>query len=283
MNEAKGMRYLDIVANGNAGEFYFAYWISKCFIWPCRILDIDMGLDAQIEIYDKFNQSTGMFIGAQVKTTTGTLKDSPSVSVSLNNIAYWESIKDPTVIVRVCLNNNSEEPSIYWKHLQKNYLKDLLVNADARNNKTVSIGFEEDDLLSNKDKNTWVEFFLSESDKKIIEECESTREKLTYFGEYFEGDSEDDKFKNGIPSNHFLDELNDLLNRYDDLKQAIKVNPRLMDLSVEVSSTVKCYDLHINIILEAVEYGFRYHSLRIEDIDKYSNINSEISNIMNKF
>ncbi|HFP0607572.1 TPA: DUF4365 domain-containing protein, partial [Escherichia coli] len=93
----------------NAGEFYFAYWISSNFIWPCRILDIDMGLDAQVEVYDDQNHSTGMFIGVQVKTTATTLEENPNVSVPMKNIAYWESINDPVVIIRTCLNNNSKE------------------------------------------------------------------------------------------------------------------------------------------------------------------------------
>lgn len=89
MNTNLGMTYLEKVAHGNAGEFYFAYWISNKFVWPCRILDIDMGLDAQVEIYDDKNNSTGMFIGIQVKTTAKTLDESPSISVPLKNIVYW--------------------------------------------------------------------------------------------------------------------------------------------------------------------------------------------------
>lgn len=119
MNTNLGMTYLEKVAHGNAGEFYFAYWISNKFVWPCRILDIDMGLDAQVEIYDDKNNSTGMFIGIQVKTTAKTLDESPSISVPLKNIVYWESISDPIILIRVCLNNGKKTPSLYWQHLNK--------------------------------------------------------------------------------------------------------------------------------------------------------------------
>ncbi|EHC4278548.1 DUF4365 domain-containing protein, partial [Escherichia coli] len=112
------MRYIERVANGNAGEFYFAYWISNKFVWPCRILDIDMGLDAQVEIYDDNCHSTGMFIGVQVKTTSKKIDDSLRVSVPIKNLIYWQSINDPIVIVRVFLNDNGL-PVIFWKHLGK--------------------------------------------------------------------------------------------------------------------------------------------------------------------
>ncbi|EOG4047563.1 hypothetical protein ACLBYQ_004938, partial [Salmonella enterica] len=64
-NKTEGMTYPKTSAEGHAGEYLFAYWISRYFKWPCRLLDIDMGLDAQVEIYEN-ELSTGMFIGVQV-------------------------------------------------------------------------------------------------------------------------------------------------------------------------------------------------------------------------
>ncbi|MCP9267642.1 DUF4365 domain-containing protein [Xenorhabdus sp. XENO-1] len=260
MDESIGMRYIEKVANGNAGEFYFAYWISSNFIWPCRILDIDMGLDAQVEIYDDQNHSTGMFIGVQVKTTAKTLKESPNVSVPLKNIVYWGSINDPVVIVRVCLNNNSKEPCLYWKHLQKSELENYLNTANEKGCETVSINFEEDkNLLQRTDKSAWLRLFLSDEDKDIIEGSESIKTELRDLGQYFEKNFVDEQLTNGFPTHYFPLELNCLLNRYDKLANAVKINPRLEYLSEEVKSTVECYESYITIILKAFKMGLRFN------------------------
>lgn len=283
MNSDKGMTYIEKVAHGNAGEFYFAYWISCNFIWPCRILDIDMGLDAQIEIYDDNYHSTGMFIGAQVKTTANTLEESPGVSVPRKNLVYWESISDPIVIIRVCLNEDDQHPDLYWKHLNKNKLKNLIDNAIIKDNETVSITFSDDDLLNTSDKTSWLEMFLSDEDKDIIERAEGIKKQLDDFGEYFGDNFEDGQFINGFPGLSFTSDLNDLLNDYDKLATAVKVNPRLEYLSNDVKSTITSYNSHIDTILLFFSHACESHSIYESDFDSFSPINPLLHKIFKKY
>ncbi|MCE9940194.1 DUF4365 domain-containing protein [Serratia liquefaciens] len=284
MNKSNGMTYKEKVAHGNAGEFYFSYWISNNFIWPCRILDIDMGLDAQVEIYDELNHSTGMFIGAQVKTTAFTLEESPSVSVPVKNLVYWESISDPTVIIRVCLNNRSKEPSLYWKHLQKIELRNFIENALIKESDTVSINFDGyNDMLQETDKPSWIELFLTDDDKKIIEIAEGIKKEILYLGEYFESNTIDGQLMSGYPSTEFAFELNVLLNRYDELGTAVRINPRIERLSHEVKSTIESYNLYISIILNAFTEGCSCDSIRAIDFDGHTPINPVLHRIMNGY
>jgi len=282
MDENIGMSYIERVANGNAGEFYFAYWVSNNFIWPCRILDIDMGLDAQIEIYDEQYHSTGMFIGVQVKTTAKTLEESPCVSVPLKNIVYWESINDPVIIIRVCLNNNSQEPSLYWKHLKKKELRNYLSKSKIKTHETVSISFEgNDDLLKKSDKSLWLKVFLNDEDMDIIEHAETIQSKIDFLGLYFEKNSDDGQLTAGYPYHNFPSELNDILNEYDILSNAVKINPRLKYLSNEVTSAINSYSLHINIILSAFTEGWKSHSIHISDFNlSSSTINPALHRII---
>ncbi|EII7030253.1 DUF4365 domain-containing protein, partial [Escherichia coli] len=101
------MTYPKTSADGHAGEYLFAYWISRYFRWPCRLLDIDMGLDAQVEIYEN-NLSTGFFIGVQIKTTSRKMKRRLSVQIPYKNITYWGSCDFPVVIVLICLHDDNE-------------------------------------------------------------------------------------------------------------------------------------------------------------------------------
>jgi hypothetical protein len=67
------MKYALRTANGDAGEFFFAYKIASVLKWPCRLFDIDIGIDAQVEIVDEDDEtSTGRFVAFQVKATRRT-------------------------------------------------------------------------------------------------------------------------------------------------------------------------------------------------------------------
>ena len=136
------MNYLDKVANGNAGEYYFAYWVSRHFQWPCRLLDIDVGIDAQIEIFDEKQHSVGNFIAVQVKTT---LSNNPNVSVSLNNLQYWKSIEDVIVIVSISFSNN--EPVMYWKLINDKSIDTLITQAKENKSETATVEFKDSNKL----------------------------------------------------------------------------------------------------------------------------------------
>lgn len=137
-------------SNGKAGEYYFAYWISRFFKWPCRLLDVDVGIDAQIEIFDDENHSTGDFLAVQVKTTQDQI---PNVAVGLDNLEYWSSIEDVVILVSICLG--STEPKIYWKRINGLLIEDYILQAKQNKSKTTSIQFGSGDLLEPAHKDSF--------------------------------------------------------------------------------------------------------------------------------
>ncbi|AVA42026.1 hypothetical protein C3Z14_08785 [Proteus mirabilis] len=258
------MTYLEKVAHGNAGEFYFAYWISNKFVWPCRILDIDMGLDAQVEIYDDKNNSTGMFIGIQVKTTAKTLDESPSISVPLKNIVYWESISDPIILIRVCLNNGKKTPSLYWQHLNKKKLK----NNIKKGNESISFKFTKKNKLKKIDKMKWKNLFLNANDLNFIEQIESININLINYGELFKNN-----YPNGWNSDNPQDEINELLNDYDKFQSVININPRILFLSSDTKKLQKNYNKYIELIKDGFEDMIRKGLFYHEDFNRFVPLN----------
>lgn len=96
------MKYNEDNATGDAGEYLFAYTVSNILEWPCRLLDIDIGIDAQIEILDDNRNSMGQFIAVQVKSTRD--KEKFSTSVERKHIEYWSELEVPVLIVFVNLS-----------------------------------------------------------------------------------------------------------------------------------------------------------------------------------
>ena len=96
------MKYPATTAIGDAGEFFFAYQIAHVLGWPCRLFDIDIGLDAQVEILDPARNSLGRFVAFQVKTTT-VEKSKTSVYVSQDQVDYWRSLELPVFVALVDL------------------------------------------------------------------------------------------------------------------------------------------------------------------------------------
>lgn len=95
------MEYGLRTANGDAGEFFAAYKIAKELGWPCRLFDIDIGIDAQVEIMTEARQSTGRFVALQVKATSDKEKD--SCSVKARHLNYWRTLDIPVFVVLVDL------------------------------------------------------------------------------------------------------------------------------------------------------------------------------------
>jgi hypothetical protein len=99
------MKYTLKAASGDAGEYFFAYQIAHVLKWPCRLLDIDIGIDAQVEVLDKDRISSGRFIAVQVKAR---LDDGPSYRyVSEAQLAYWLELDVPVFVVLVNLTDQA--------------------------------------------------------------------------------------------------------------------------------------------------------------------------------
>lgn len=97
------MKYALSTANGDAGEFFAAYKIAKELGWPCRLYDIDIGVDAQVEILTDARESTGRFVALQVKATS--TKEADCCYVGARQLKYWRSLDIPVFVVLVDLQN----------------------------------------------------------------------------------------------------------------------------------------------------------------------------------
>lgn len=283
-NKTEGMTYPKTSAEGHAGEYLFAYWISRYFKWPCRLLDIDMGLDAQVEIYEN-ELSTGMFIGVQVKTTSRTMSSSLGVQIPYKNLKYWGECDFPIVIVLICLNedNKHEEPDIYWRHLDKQTIASLSSTADYNNSGSTSVTFDKDQSLeAPRDRKKWLRLWLSEGDLEAIERCEGIEGKISLFGKHYEKIIVEGQVTGGYPCINYCYELNNLLDDYDKVELAVRGNNRLEYLSVEVKSLKKCYERYMPKIIYAFEQACESDSVMMSDFDSYSPINNKLYPILVK-
>ncbi|WP_417370310.1 DUF4365 domain-containing protein [Flavobacterium beibuense] len=124
-------------ALGKASEHFFAYWMMKNFNWPCRLLDVDIGIDAQLEIMGDNSHSLGEFIAVQVKSNS-----SPKLKVEIKtkHIEYWRMIDDPVVLVLV--SHVNDNPELYWKVLDEKFL-----NTPLGQKKTTTVTFSEKEKL----------------------------------------------------------------------------------------------------------------------------------------
>ena len=145
------MKYLEQPAIGNAGEYYFAYWISRYFQWPCRLLDIDIGIDAQVEILDNEKHSTGNFLAIQLKTT---VDDNINTSIELKNLEYWKTIDDIVILASISLYY--KEPKIYWKVINDSEIDAYIEKAKSNKSQTTTISFCDDNLLTPEDKTEYL-------------------------------------------------------------------------------------------------------------------------------
>lgn len=95
------MKYQEQAANGSAGEYFFAFKISYLLKWPCRLLDIDIGIDAQVEVMDAKGDSTGKFVAFQIKSKGG--GKACTCYVTEAQLTYWKELDLPVFVTLVHL------------------------------------------------------------------------------------------------------------------------------------------------------------------------------------
>jgi len=132
------MKYANVNVTGDAGEYYFAYFVTHTLGWPCRLLDIDIGIDAQVEILDDKSHSTGQFLAVQIKGTRD--REKLSIDVAKKHVDYWLSIDIPVLLALV----NVDRRTVYIKSIRVNG-DDPSPNTSGENYK---FRFNRSDLLS---------------------------------------------------------------------------------------------------------------------------------------
>lgn len=148
------MKYSRTNINGDAGEHLFASRVIYEFGFPCRLQNIDIGIDAEVEITDKNLRSTGNIVKAQVKSTES---DKMYVYVSGEHIQYWNELSFPVIVILVHLKTDC----IFW-HCVDNIEEYDLTDSGYK------IKFDEKNKLNYLAKERFVEISLFPLKQKII-------------------------------------------------------------------------------------------------------------------
>ena len=282
------MIYPKTSANGHAGEYFFAYWISRYFGWPCRLLSVDMGIDAQVEMFADDKKSTGAFISVQIKTTSRKMNYNLSVRVGLDNLSYWNSQHEPVVIALICLNNKND-PEIYWRHLDEETLNAYLEKAKKNKDSKTSINFHySDNLLVPKDKSMWSKLWMTELDREVIKMAEHAKKAISDLVH----DIDCDMQNTGAEEEHYyptdweryVPALNYILNDYDEFLRLKSDNKLLVMQYPVVKQYMDLCDLHLDQLLsyfENLTYLFKHESSHLkEEMENCFPVNVQIQSII---
>jgi len=100
--------------NGDAGEYLVAYRVTKLLHLPCRLLPIDLGVDAEIELLNQKGESTGDVIKVQIKSFDKIpAGDTYSVYVDERHITYWKRFCLPLIVC--CVDLSTER--VFWQRI----------------------------------------------------------------------------------------------------------------------------------------------------------------------
>jgi Domain of unknown function (DUF4365) len=127
------MQYEKRAANGHAGQYFFAYKISRILSWPCRLIDVDIGIDAQVEILNSRRSSVGRFVAVQIKARENAQTD---IYVSQAHIEYWKELEMPVIAALVDL----KDEEIYLHEIDPKYSYPITPSGDAK----ISFDFTKD-------------------------------------------------------------------------------------------------------------------------------------------
>ncbi|EJB8494942.1 DUF4365 domain-containing protein [Acinetobacter baumannii] len=240
---------------GKAGEYYFAYWIVRHFQWPCRILDIDVGIDAQVEVFED-GISTGNFFAVQIKSTIG---NKLNISIKLSDFEYWQQIENNVILVYVVLSKDGNETKIYWKYFSNDEINKIIKNAKNRGYDSKLIKFSHSDKLEFDSKKSWLDSLLSESDKKLIGIAALLIEKIESYN--FNNFVEEDYYEQDVNKDYhtFIDEIEDIngmFHYYENLKEATKYDERLKIRAKGINDAIVIFESHKNILLLMFHHAF---------------------------
>ena len=86
----------------------------KLLCWPCRLLAVDLGVDAEVEVLDDNGESTGDIIRLQIKSTEKhDGGEKLSIPTDERHVTYWKKYCAPIVFIGVDLNTET----IYWRQI----------------------------------------------------------------------------------------------------------------------------------------------------------------------
>lgn len=107
------MKYSLRRISGDAGEFLVAYTVTRKLGWPCRLMGIDIGIDAEIEVLDDSRVSHGDVIKVQIKSLAKLGREDKYIYVSDNHIQYWKNFSAPIIVC--CVDHSTG--AVYWQSI----------------------------------------------------------------------------------------------------------------------------------------------------------------------
>ncbi|EBZ3089650.1 DUF4365 domain-containing protein [Salmonella enterica subsp. enterica serovar Enteritidis] len=242
-------------ATGQAGEYYFAYWIVRNFKWPCRLLDIDVGIDAQVEIFED-EISTGDFFAVQIKST---VENDPDMSIDLSDFMYWKQLESQVILVRILMADNHSEPVMYWKSFSKDYLDEIVIEMGATGFQSKKVFFSESDKLTSESKDSWKEAILSDNDKRLIRVARSLLKSLKEhdLDNFVEEDYHlQDGNKDFITFSSEIDTFNHDFIDYEELIDAFYLDRRLIIRAPFIGEVIDYFEENESILLYMFNHAF---------------------------
>ena len=107
---------------GDRGEYLVAGKFIELFGGPCRLQNVDLGVDAEYEFTNAAHNATGELLKIQIKATSKSFK--PGVNnflVEKKHLAYWKNSSVPVIFCYVSLQSHA----ILWTYIdsEQEYLE----------------------------------------------------------------------------------------------------------------------------------------------------------------
>lgn len=267
-------------AIGKAGENYFAYWILRNFGWPCRLLDIDIGIDAQIEVLNENNRPTGNCLPVQIKTTNS---EKLKLQIETEHLNQWSQMNESVLLVLI--DFKIAAPNIYYKEIQCEDIQNKLDDAILNNHNSQVIWFTSNDLLTEDIKNKITSISYKNLDEITKKNSKDLITIIEDNKQYFEVNSERwGAFDfNSIEYVHVIDSFNECCLLNEEIENA---NLQLSNLSSVCNSIdialeqFQCFTIGIENLLGAL---FRsdekhFHKEELSKVNRHYILRSLIDN-----
>jgi|GEM_PF-5897772 arsenate reductase-like glutaredoxin family protein len=235
------MKYSDNNIIGDSGEHLVASRIIKLFGFPCRLTNIDIGIDAEIEIIDKNSNSTGQFIKCQIKSTRN---KKFNWYIDKIHIEYWNKLKIPVIIFLVHIKTDK----IYWHIIEE-------ANNYVETKSKYKIDFDSKHILKKSNKKKFIEISLHKTHKKIEEIINDAKQTIKKDQNLIETDKWD------ITSLiEFVYNANKIEYKLDQIQKWITKEPELAQHFTEYNSDIMFINEHLkwieeNKITASVDHG----------------------------
>ncbi|SLX19102.1 DUF4365 domain-containing protein [Klebsiella variicola] len=219
-------RFKDTSITGWSGEYYFAYWVVSNFKWACRLLDIDIGVDAQVEVFDK-EFSTDDFFAVQIKST---VSDSPNISLYLSDFNYWNKIDGVVVLVSIVLGDGTSNPIIYYKVMNENEIEKLILVASENKGGSATVKFNKRNILTKRSKMKWLSSLIRGESVVIVEKAKELSVLINVVFTYSQNNSVQDMYGHM----EIFKNINDIWYSYEKICEATRHHKNLENYSRDI-------------------------------------------------